>query len=447
MRVGPGVSLRRAPFGGWVRHLARRMGQTSGMPMPYAPATAAPAATRPRMVRPSGERWIAGVCAGLAEHLHLPVVWVRIGMAALGFSGPGLVAYVLLWALTPQEDTRVQTVDPAAASGVADPALSPASRPMRRGAVLFGLGLMALGMMTGITRAAGPRLSLIVPLAAIGAIAVLGLTSADAAQRDRWLGRRSGWPALARLGAGALAVVVGAIVVLSRGQSVGAASDIAVATIVVLAGMLLLLAPLGLRLLSDSAEARSAQIRADERADIAAHLHDSVLQTLALIQRQSGDPARVATLARVQERELRAYLYGADGDPETSLSGAIARVVDEIEVAHGIPIDVVVTGDREVDDHVLALVRALREALNNAARHGAPPIAVYVEAGPGEVEAFVRDHGPGLDLDAIEEDRLGVRESIIGRMTRAGGTATLRRLDPGTEWTLTLPTPETGGPR
>lgn len=122
-------------------------------------------------------------------------------------------------------------------------------------------------------------------------------------------------------------------------------------------------------------------------------------------------------------------------------------MVDEIEVAHGIPIDVVVTGDREVDDHVLALVRALREALNNAARHGAPPIAVYVEAGPGEVEAFVRDHGPGLDLDAIEEDRLGVRESIIGRMTRAGGTATLRRLDPGTEWTLTLPTPETGGPR
>lgn len=414
------------------------------MPVPYATAALA-APERPRLTRPTQGRWVAGVCAGLSEHLGLPLPWVRAGMAVLGVSGPGVLGYLLLWGLTPQHEGVAARIpaQPSETAGADDDPSAERSGPSML--VSVGLGVIALGLVYGLTQSLGARLGLLIPLVAVGAVLVLGLTSADAAQRDRWLGRRSGWPAAARLAAGALAVAIGAIVVLSQGASVGAASDIAGATVVVMLGLVLLLAPLALRLWSEYGAAQSAQARADERADIAAHLHDSVLQTLALIQRQSADPARVATLARVQERELRSYLYGGDIDAETSLEGAIGAITDEIEMAHGIPIDVVVTGEAEMNERTHALVRALREALTNAVRHGEPPVAVYVEAGPSGVEAFVRDHGPGLDLAHIPEDRLGVRESIIGRMTRAGGTATLRRLDPGTEWTLTLPTPTTGG--
>ena len=407
------------------------------MPVPYAPAPTGVVLEQPRMTRPTDGRWIAGVCAGLAEQVHLPVVWVRVGMALLGLSGPGLVGYVLFWALTPQRE-RDDVIDPAA------PEAPHREKPQRPGGLALGVVIASVGLLFGMSQAIGPRLSLLLPVLAIGAIVVFGLTSADAAQRDRWLGRRSGWPALARLVAGALAVVAGAVVLLSRGQSIGVASDIAVATVIVLLGLLMLIAPLALRLWSDSADARSARARADERADIAAHLHDSVLQTLALIQRQATDPARVATLARVQERELRTYLYGGATDAEASLAAALAVVTDEIEMGHGLPIDVVISGAAQMDDHVHALVRAVREALTNAARHGTPPVAVYAAAGPDLIEVFVRDHGPGLDIETIPEDRLGVRESIIGRMTRAGGSATVRRLDPGTEWTLTLPTPTPG---
>ena len=413
------------------------------MTVPYAPA-AGVAPLRPRMTRPTGERWVAGVCGGLAEHIGLPVLWVRAGMALLALAGPGFVGYVLLWALTPQAEAST-TIDPAAPPADV-PAPAEAGGALRtRAIVIIGLGLVVLGLLAGLAKSIGPRLSLVIPVVAIGAVAVIGLTSADAAQRNRWLGRRSGWPAIARLGVGAVAIAIGTIVLLSRGQSIGQASDIAVATVVVLLGLVLLLAPLVVRLWSDHGAAQSAKARADERADIAAHLHDSVLQTLALIQRQATDPSRVATLARVQERELRSYLYGGDIDAETSLEAAIGAVADEIEMAHGIPIDVVVTGEAEMDERSHALVRALREALNNAVRHGEPPVAVYVEAAPTGIEAFIRDHGPGLDPENIPDDRLGVRESIIGRMTRAGGSATVRRLDPGTEWTLTLPTPTPGG--
>ena len=409
--------------------------------MPYAPALSV-ASARPRMSRPEPQRWIAGVCAGLAEHLGLPLPWVRAGMVLLAISGPGLIGYVLLWALTPQQE-GAEPIDPALPETAETARLG--SHLSTRSLIGIGLAVAALGILFGLTKSIGPRLGLLLPVLAIGVVLVLGLTSADAAQRDRWLGRRSGWPSLARLAAGALAVAIGAIVLLSRGESVGAASDIAVATLVVLLGLLLLVTPLAVRLWSDHGAAQSARARADERADIAAHRHDSVLQTLALIQRQAGDPARVATLARVQERELRSYLYGGDVDAETSLEAAIGAVTDELEMAHGIPIDVVVTGEAEMDERVHALVRALREALTNAVRHGATPVALYVEAGPAGIEAFVRDHGAGLDLEAIPEDRLGVRESIMGRMSRAGGSATVRRLDPGTEWTLNLPTPTTGG--
>lgn len=175
------------------------------------------------------------------------------------------------------------------------------------------------------------------------------------------------------------------------------------------------------------------------RADIAAHLHDGVLQTLALIQRSADDPAAVIGLARKQERELRAWLYGSTDDPSETLAAAVTAAAAEVEELHGVPIDVVVTGDRPLDDGGRTLVRALREALLNAVRHGSPPVSAYVEIGPRAVEAFVRDHGAGFDVSAVPSDRLGVKESIMGRMTRHGGTAEVRRRDPGTEVILTMP--------
>lgn len=414
------------------RRPARRavpLGETCPVPIPYAVPPTAEVADPPRMVRPAHGRVLAGVCAGLAEHLGLPVAWVRGFVAVLILAGPGVVGYILLWALTPQE----------ADSGAATAGQRWSLRQAGPAAMWIGIAMVAVVGATSVLPRSGGGLGILTPILILAIIAVIGLASADVAQRDRWLGRRSGWPALARLAGGLIAVVVGTVVMLSGGTSAAEAWDIVLATVVVLLGFTLLLAPWVLRLLHDVGEARTARALADERADIAAHLHDSVLQTLALIQRQAGDATRVATLARVQERELRTYLYGGGSVDQTTLSGALAEVIDEVEVAHGIPIDVVVTGDCPLDEHVQAMVRALREALLNAANHGAAPIAAYVECGPDRIEAFVRDHGPGLNLDAIPEDRLGVRESIQGRMTRVGGNAKVRRLEPGTEWTLTLP--------
>jgi signal transduction histidine kinase len=195
----------------------------------------------------------------------------------------------------------------------------------------------------------------------------------------------------------------------------------------------------GVRLWGDLRAEQAQRIRETERADIAAHLHDSVLQTLALIQRKAEDPAEVTRLARAQERELRGWLYAGPRGSQASLAFAVTKVAHDVEDLHGIPIELVVTGDRPLDGGGNALVQALREALLNAVRHGAAPVSAYVEAGSEVVEAFVRDHGPGFEMADVPQDRLGVRESILGRMSRQGGSAAVRRLEDGTEVSLSLP--------
>jgi signal transduction histidine kinase len=170
-----------------------------------------------------------------------------------------------------------------------------------------------------------------------------------------------------------------------------------------------------------------------------------VLQTLALIQRQSTDSATVARLARAQERQLRSYLYDEDARAGT-LTAALTAAMGEVEDLHGVPVQLVVTGDRPMDEHLDALVKAVREATWNAVRHAAPPVSAYVEVGPDAVEAFVRDHGTGFDLDTVPDDRAGVRESIIGRMERHGGSARIRRRADGIEVELRLPVGQVPGP-
>jgi signal transduction histidine kinase len=247
-----------------------------------------------------------------------------------------------------------------------------------------------------------------------------------------------------RITFGSILAVAGILVLVTRGQSVSAVWDALLAAVAVLLGALIIAAPWGLRLWGDLRREQVAAARATERADIAAHLHDGVLQTLALIQRQSGDSAAVTRLARAQERELRSWLYAGPQGSQSSLAAAVTEVAHEVEDLHGVAVDLVVTGDRPHEPHGAALAQAMREALRNAVRHGAPPVTAYVEIGPAGVEAFVRDRGEGFDLDAVPKDRLGVRRSILARMERHGGTARVRRRDDGTEVELTLPPIEGG---
>jgi signal transduction histidine kinase len=210
--------------------------------------------------------------------------------------------------------------------------------------------------------------------------------------------------------------------------------------VVVLVAGALILAPWWIRLVRGLADERAERVRSQERAELAAHLHDSVLQTLALMQRQAENPRDVAALARRQERELRAWLNGGRPFGErATFAAALELAAAEVEEAHAVPVDVVAVGDAPLDDEAEALVAAAREAIVNAAKFGAGSVSVYAEAGEHEVEVFVRDRGPGFELDAVPADRRGVRESIVGRMERHGGTALIHSVPgEGTEVELRL---------
>ena len=200
---------------------------------------------------------------------------------------------------------------------------------------------------------------------------------------------------------------------------------LAVAVVVVALG--LILAPWWLRLVRGLDDEREERIRSQERAEMAAHLHDSVLQTLALMQKRADDPREVATLARRQERELRSWLdNGSARSSAVSFAAALAAAVAEIEDAHGVPVDVVAVGDRALDEKAEALVAATREAVLNAVKFAPDAaISVYAEVEGDRMEVFVRDRGPGFELGAVPADRRGLRESVLGRMERHGGRAAI----------------------
>ena len=185
---------------------------------------------------------------------------------------------------------------------------------------------------------------------------------------------------------------------------------------------------------------RSERARSDERAEMAAHLHDSVLQTLTLIQKRASEPGEVGSLARSQERELRNWLYGAAGLNAESLAGALEEVCADVEERHRVEVELVTVSDAPLDDSILALVSASREAVINAAKFaGVDKVSVYSEVEGMDVRVFIRDRGIGFDPTAIDGDRQGVRESIIGRMQRHGGQAAIRSTpDTGTEIELTI---------
>jgi signal transduction histidine kinase len=255
-------------------------------------------------------------------------------------------------------------------------------------------------------------------------------------------GGTSGIRDVYRGGFGIALVVGAALLFLYANGALGQARDVVLAVVVAGTALALILLPFLWRLGRNLTAERSERIRSQERAEVAAHLHDSVLQTLALMQKRADDPKEVAALARRQERELRAWLFDGDAArPGDSLAAALERVAADVEDDHGVPIDVVAVGDRHLDEHGVALVAATREAVTNAAKFAAEtaPVAVYAEMDSDGAQVFVRDRGPGFDAEAIPADRRGVRESIIARMERHGGKATIRSTPgTGTEVELSL---------
>jgi phage shock protein PspC (stress-responsive transcriptional regulator) len=319
-------------------------------PYEISSAPIGPGARRPvgRLERPVQGRYVGGVCAGLAEHLGFNVRHVRLAFLLISLAGgAGVVAYLFLWGLTPQ--SREASTDPrtcVVATGRAT------NEPVRN--LVVGLGLIAVGgALVAQQRGINLRLGVLIPVLAVAGGAVLAWSQLDDAERGRWLvgdvastGRRAG---LLRLGIGIALATIGVVVLATQGRGLAGLWEVGIPAVAVLAGAALVAAPWGVRLWGDLRAEQAQRSRATERADIAAHLHDSVLQTLALIQRKAGDSAEVVRLARAQERELRGWLYAGPLGSQSSLASAVTEVAHDVEDLHGIPIELVVTGDRPLD--------------------------------------------------------------------------------------------------
>jgi signal transduction histidine kinase len=411
-----------------------------------------------RLYRDPANRVVAGVAAGIAEHLAMPIVAVRAAFALLAaVNGLGALLYVVFWAVLPT-------------------ASRPPARRLRGATLLQGLALMCLGVGVAIIRVQLGGLGLDSTLVVLAAVVALGAGiiwhQADPQRRRRAAqleGAPAGQPTPAvvhaidrateteatsrwlplRLVGGAALVVVGIVGILAffvsgrTENSVGTIVSGLIFALISVAGLVLVLAPLLYRVFGQLREERVARIREQERAEVAAMVHDEVLHTLALIQRRASDSSTVVRLARGQERSLRHWLYKPTASPTERFAAALEQAAAEVEDTFGIEVETVVVGDADNDEQVTALVAAAREALVNAARHAkVSTVSLYAEAEDEKLSVFVRDRGPGFDLSAVDDDRHGVRGSIIGRMKRHGGQAEIRTSPGnGTEVALTMPRP------
>ncbi len=389
----------------------------------------APPTAPPRLYRSSDGQVLAGVARGLADHLGVDVLYVRLAFVLLAAAGgAGVLAYGLFWVFAPQNPYEPE---------------APRDRE-RDLTVLLALGSLTVGGLL-LLSALGIGLSpgVAVPLVAVGVGVSILWRQADDDSRARWRAatgthRLSG---AARAGAGVALVLLGGGAILVGPADLDGTSGGVVAALVVAAGLALVSSPWWVRMARDLSAERSARIREQERAEVAAHVHDSVLHTLTLIQRHVDDPREVTRLARAQERELRGWLYRPQADAAQKLAAAFEQAAAEVEDAHGVAIEVVVVGDCPVDERLAALRDAAREALVNAAKYAeGAPVSLYAEVEPEQVTVFVRDRGPGFDPDAVPADRLGLRQSVRGRMDRNGGSAVVRSSPgEGTEIQLEMP--------
>ncbi|TAP45338.1 ATP-binding protein [Arthrobacter sp. S39] len=320
-------------------------------------------------------------------------------------------------------------------------------RSMRYGKeILLGAGLLLVaGILIAQLLGVDVPLGTLIPAAAVLGGAAIAWMQLDETRRAGLLDKTKadqagGW---ARLAAGLALVVAGVLVMVSGSGSWEQTWLALLASVAVLGGVVLVLLPWALKFWRDLEAERAGRVRETERAEIAAHLHDSVLQTLALIQRRAGNEHDVVRLARAQERELRGWLFQDPGRDVGQLSERIKATAAEVEDFLGNAVEVVSVGDTAMTEAHEALVQASREAMLNASRHGGGSVSVYLEVSDGRAEVYVKDRGPGFELNDVPEDRLGVRESIIGRMKRHGGTASITSTPDGTEVRLGLPALQT----
>ena len=371
---------------------------------------------------------LGGVAAGLAEHMGVRVGPLRACFVLLtGAGGLGVALYGAYWIVLPT---------PPGVRGRVPPRLE------------YVLGTAVALIAVVIVATTLPAGGLVVPtvLACLGG-ALIWRQASDS-HRDRlWTMSRDSLAAgsaermgRVRIGIGIALVAAGAAFVLVR-ENFSAIRDGVLATVVTVVGVAIITGPWWMKLVAQLSEERSARIRSQERADIAAHLHDSVLQTLALIQRNADSPREVARLARGQERELRTLLYG-DRTATGQLADELRRTAGEVEDGYAVTVDVVVVGDVGLTDDLAALVAAAREALVNAAKHSkSTSISLYAEVEPDAVHVFVKDRGVGFDPADIADDRQGLRGSITARMQRHGGTVEIiSKPGEGTEVRLTMTT-------
>jgi signal transduction histidine kinase/phage shock protein PspC (stress-responsive transcriptional regulator) len=383
--------------------------------------------------RSATDRVLTGVAGGIGERLEIDPVVVRLALVILTFAGGvGLLLYVAAALVSRRPDP----------DNPPPPPKTSARQAVAIALVLAGvlLALRGIGLWLGD--------GVVWPAALVAFGSAVIWTRGDQATRAKWLARMPSWireedesrPRIRTL-VGALVIALGAWAFLSSNPPLDLFDNAPLAVATVVVGLAVIAGPGIWRLVRQASDERRERIRQEERAEMAAHLHDSVLQTLALIQR-TEDPNEMVALARGQERELRTWLYGkTKPGGEGSLSAALDAVAVEVERAHRTRIEIVMVGDCPLDDGVRALVHACREAFVNAARHsGARGVSAYVEVEDDQVTAYVRDQGVGFSREAVPDDRHGIAESIEGRMERNGGVAVIdSAIGHGTEVRLRIP--------
>lgn len=399
------------------------------------------AAPQPRrLYRPRDHRIVAGVAAGLARHLGMPVLAIRITLVVLlGFNALGLLLYAAYWAVLPQE-----------ARGDEEPARRDFGALLPFAAIGMGVVLLqALVFEDQVATTAGWMIAVI----AVGAGVIWH--QSDPSRREMRSENLASTPWFAAIvsetdrrsflfrfiGGGVLVAVgiIGVVAVYANGSLTAVVNGVIFAFVGLL-GVGVVVAPLVWRTFGQLRAEREGRIREQERAELAAMIHDQVLHTLALIQRNSADIKEVQRLARGQERSLRNWLYRPTASPTERFAAALEQAAAEVEDTFAITVETVVVGDTSCDERVAALVAAAREALVNAARHaGVQTVSLYAEVEEDELSVFVRDRGAGFDLGGVADSRHGVRGSIIGRMQRHGGRAEIRSAPgDGTEVRLML---------
>jgi signal transduction histidine kinase/phage shock protein PspC (stress-responsive transcriptional regulator) len=390
------------------------------------------------------DRLAGGVAAGVAARTGFDVTAVRtVFVLASLLGGFGAAAYVLAWLLVPADGGD---------SNIAREALTD-----RRGiALAAGLGsLLVVVLLIASALGAAWLGNLAWPLviSAAGIVLIWRNAPADEQALMRRLAeplpgltdgnRRSG--TVLRLSFAALLLAGGLIALLSGNESIALLRPLGGVALVI-AAIVVVLAPWWLRIARDLVVERRARVRAEERADMAAQVHDSVLQTLALIQRRAGEPQQVIQLARAQERELRAWLFdgrapGSIDRQGMTFAAGVRLIQQEVEAQHRVAVEAVTVGDCELDDDLSALLAAAREATVNAVKwSGAEVVSIFAEVEQAEVSLFVRDRGRGFDPESVPGDRKGLAESVHARMARRGGSAAVRSAQgEGTEVSLTMP--------